>query len=71
MFSNREWIWQVDDRILSPYEDMIKKREAFGLDGLEEDLNISKIFYYLMDIPEFKEKYHYYSAINFLGEKRN
>lgn len=55
-FSNREWIWQVDDRLFSPYEDMIKKREAFGLDGLEEDLNISKIFYYLMDIPEFKEK---------------
>ena len=55
-FANKEWVWQVDERLFSPYEEMIKKREAFGSDGLEEDLNISKLFYYLMDIPEFKKE---------------
>lgn len=55
-FSNREWIWNVDDRMFSPEEEMVKKREAFGYDGLEEDVNISKLFYYLMDIPEFRGK---------------
>ena len=55
-FANKEWVWQVDERLFSPYEEMIKKREAFGSDGLEEDLNISKLPYYLMDMPEFKEK---------------
>lgn len=55
-FANREWVWQVDERLFSPYEEMVKKREAFGSDGLEEDLNISKLLYFLMDMPEFKEK---------------
>ena len=55
-FSNKEWVWNVDDRLFSPDEEMIKKREAFGYDGLEEDVNISKLLYYLMDMPEFRKK---------------
>ena len=55
-FSNKKWVWIVDDRLFSPDEEMIKKREAFGYDGLEEDVNISKLLYYLMDISEFRKK---------------
>lgn len=53
--ANREWYWQIDERFFSPTESMIRKREALGLDGLKEDHGISKIFYYLMEMPEFKE----------------
>lgn len=54
--ANREWVWQVDDRLFSPYEDMIKRREAFGEDGLDEDLSISKLIYYLVDLIEFRRE---------------
>ena len=55
-FANKEWVWHVDERLFSPYEEMVKKKEAFGFDGSKENENISKIFYYLMEIPEFREK---------------
>lgn len=52
--ANREWGWQVDDTFFSPYENVIRKKEAFGEDGLEEDLIISKLFYKMMEMPEFR-----------------
>lgn len=54
--ANREWSWQVDEKIFMPDEPMAKRQEAFGENGLEEDKNISKLFYYLIDIPEFKDE---------------
>lgn len=53
--ANRRWECAIDDRFYSPTESMIRKREAFGYDGLSEDTVISKLFYYLMDIPEFQK----------------
>ena len=53
---NRSWGWQIDERFYSPYEDMVREREAFGQDGLKEDMCISKDVYYLMKIPEFKNE---------------
>lgn len=55
-FGNRSWGWQIDERFYSPYEDMVREREAFGQDGLKEDMCISKDIYYLMRIPEFKNE---------------
>lgn len=53
---NRRWIWQVDERFFDLGENMIRKREAFGYDGLEEDHSISKLIYYMMEMPEFKKE---------------
>ena len=53
---NHNWAWEVDERVYSPSEDMIRKREAFGEDGLTENKYISKIMYYLMEIPDFREE---------------
>ncbi len=53
---NRAWVWGVDENFFSPNISMVRKREVFGQDGLEEDLNTSKLFYYLMEIPEFKDE---------------
>ena len=55
-FANHSWGWQIDESFYSPYEDMIRKREAFGEGGLEEDTCISKDVYYLMEIPEFRDE---------------
>ena len=55
-FANREWGWQVDEEYFSPNRTMIRRREAFGEDGLNEDTNISKVLYYLMDFAEFREE---------------
>ena len=54
--ANRNWGWEVDERFYSPFEEMIRRREAFGEDGLTENKYISKLMYYLMDIPEFREE---------------
>jgi len=54
--ANREWCWQVDEKIFTPDESMARRQEAFGENGLREDLNISKLYYYLMDMPEFKDE---------------
>ncbi|MBQ1298748.1 CotH kinase family protein [Candidatus Saccharibacteria bacterium] len=54
--ANRVWGWEVDERYYSSDENMIRKREAFGEDGLMENKFISKLFYHLMDFPEFNEE---------------
>lgn len=51
---NRAWNWQVDEDFFSVEEEMVRKKEAFGLEGLNEDLVISKIFYYLEEMPRFR-----------------
>ncbi len=57
-FANKEWAWRIDDDILKPDLEMARKKEVFVEDesGNEapSDVAISKVFYYLMDIPEFK-----------------
>lgn len=54
--ANRNWGWEVDERFYSPSEEMIRRREAFGDDGLIENKHISKLMYYLMEMPEFREE---------------
>lgn len=54
--ANRKWAWEVDGRFYSPTETMIRRREAFGEDGLTENKYISKLMYYLMEMPEFREE---------------
>lgn len=53
--ANKEWVWWADESFFSPDEDMVRKKNAFGEDGLEEDLNTSKLVYYLMDMSGFQE----------------
>lgn len=52
---NREWGWTVREDFYSPEEIMILRRNAFGTDGIEENQDISKLIYYLMEMPEFVE----------------
>ncbi|MBR0372720.1 CotH kinase family protein [Candidatus Saccharibacteria bacterium] len=54
--ANRVWGWGIDEKSYSPVEDMIRRREAFGENGLTENKVISKLFYYLMDFSEFREE---------------
>ena len=54
--ANRGWMWQIDEKMFDPNEEMVKKREAFGDDGIKEDKNISKLVYYMMEIPEFRNE---------------
>lgn len=54
--ANREWTWWTSEEFFSPRESMIRKKNAFGYDGLNEDYNASKLLYYLMDVPEFREE---------------
>ena len=55
--ANAEWKYG-DSGIdfFSPHEDMVRRNNAFGSGGLEEDLKTSKLIYYLMDMPEFKNE---------------
>ncbi|MBQ3476456.1 CotH kinase family protein [Candidatus Saccharibacteria bacterium] len=56
-FGNKDWRWgQIWDDFYSPSEDMVRKKEAFGEGGLMEDLSIARIFYYLMEISDFKDE---------------
>ena len=55
-FGNREWVWQVDEEFFSPSANMIRKREALGEDGLKAYSGISRLIYYLMEMPEFREE---------------
>ncbi len=55
-FANRSWGWQIDNSFYSPYEEMVRKKEAFGENGLEADSYISKDIYYLMEMPEFRDE---------------
>ena len=54
--ANREWTWWTDENFFSPDEDMVRRRNAFGEDDLEEDLNTSRLFYYLMETLEFQSE---------------
>ena len=82
-FGNRAWGWeQVESSFYLPVGSMARKDEAFGRNGLRENKDISKLFYYLMDIDEFRnavqEKYteklsgrksEYLAAVNNMVEK--
>ena len=50
---NHNWDWQVDESFYSPYEEMVRKREVFIPDGINEESLISRLFYYLDELPEF------------------
>lgn len=50
---NRNWDWQVDEIFYSPYEEMVRKREVFSPEGLNEESPISRLFYYLDELPDF------------------
>ena len=45
----------MDESFFSPSKEMTRREEAFGYNGLEEDLKISKILYYLMEMQDFKK----------------
>lgn len=64
-FSNRYWGNWLGERFYSPYETMIRKQELLPKeffdeneieDGYENSLLISKLFFNLMEMPEFKEE---------------
>ena len=52
---NRKWGWTTRENFYSPEEMMILKHNAFGTDGVEENKDISKLMYYLMEMPGFVE----------------
>ena len=54
--ANHNWGWEIDEQFYSPSEEMIRRREAFGEDGLTENRYISKLMYYLMEMPEFRKE---------------
>ena len=54
--ANHNWGWEIDEQFYSPSEEMIRRKEAFGEDGLTENKYISKLVYYLMEMPEFKKE---------------
>lgn len=51
---NHNWDWQVDEVFYSPYEEMVRKKEVFSPDGLNEESLISRLFYYLDEMPGFR-----------------
>ncbi|MBR2753944.1 CotH kinase family protein [Candidatus Saccharibacteria bacterium] len=53
---NKEWWWRVDDEFLLPNRSMARKKEVFGDDEVKKDSNISRLMYYLMEIPEFSNE---------------
>ena len=61
---NKNWIWRSTDDFYSPENDMIREIDAMGgkfvVDGQviekEADGIASKLIYYLMKIPEFREE---------------
>lgn len=65
-FGNLRWDWHYIADFHSPYESMVQRKSAFGETYLnletneyevyEADQNVSKLFYYLMDIPEFEDE---------------
>lgn len=54
--ANEQWIWWTDRNFFSPYEDMVRRKNVFGEDGLEEDISTSKLMYYLLEMPEFRDR---------------
>ena len=67
--ANRGWMWQIDERMFDPNEEMIKKREAFGYEDIEEDKNISRLVYYMMEMPEFRDEVEQVFQERMTGEK--
>lgn len=55
-FANRRWISRDDEEFFSPRGSMVRRGEAFGYEGEDGDRNIPRIFYYLMDMPEFSKE---------------
>ena len=68
--ANRAWSWWTEETFFSPDESMIRKRNAFGHEGFEEDKNTSKMFYYLMDMPEFRNEVKRIFTENMSGRSR-
>ena len=67
--ANRGWVWQIDERMFDPNEEMVKKREAFGDDDIEEDKNISRLVYYMTEMPEFRDEVEQVFQERMKGEK--
>jgi hypothetical protein len=65
---NRNWDWQVDESFYSPYEEMVRKREVFIPDGINEESLISRLFYYLDELPEFHNQVIEVFRKNLLGK---
>ena len=52
---NQKWAWWANNAdFFSPETLMQQKKSALGLDGEEENMKISKLLYYLMEMPEFQ-----------------
>ncbi len=51
-FGNRNWIWASNEDYFSPTETMVRKKEVTT--GDRDNNEMTKLFYYLMDIPEFR-----------------
>lgn len=57
-FANHRWGWVQNPMIYSPAKETARRIEAFGGDGdkIIADRFISRFMYYLLDIPEFKNR---------------
>lgn len=55
-FGNLKWGWASQENFYSPEESLIRRKEAFGEDGLVEDKMIAKLMYNLVEIPEFQNE---------------
>lgn len=64
-FGNRKWVNWMGERFYSPYETMIRRQEMLPKDFFEENgipesydtsLLLSKLYFNLMEMPEFKEE---------------
>ena len=60
---NHNWSWQVDESFFSPEEEMVRKKEVFSEDS-DATVGISKLFYHLDEMPEFKKE-----IVRIFGEK--
>lgn len=64
--ANREWIWGEGDEIYSPYAIMpfredVMKREGYGV--------ATKVFYHMIEMPEFKAEVEQVFREKWLGKK--
>ncbi len=55
-FGNYQWGDNDKKIYYSPRETMVRRRDAFDENGNEKNIKASKLIYFLMDIPEFKER---------------
>ena len=76
---NRNWIWASSEDFYSPEFDMVREKDAMGgefiVDGelikREPDEKISKIMYWLMKMPQFKEEVKKIFMKNMSGNKED